>query len=155
VGKLYANHPDTPVALVSASKYCHMLQTPPGALQSALRLCKSILTCSWKHLQCWRCIQDSARFYYYDGQILELLRPAQVGGKLGAVLSHQWFLAFLNHKAFHRSYWSLLQSHDSLHHYKAGKFYISVTLYIQMANPTTDGIESESQKHLKTLIERS
>jgi hypothetical protein len=46
VRKLYANLPDTPVALVSASKYFQMLPTPPGALQSALRLCKSILTCS-------------------------------------------------------------------------------------------------------------
>jgi len=29
-----------------------------------LRLCKSILRCSWKHLQLWRCIQDAMRFDY-------------------------------------------------------------------------------------------
>jgi len=36
-------------------------------------------------------------------------------GRLGAIFSHQWFLGFHNHKAFHRLYWSLLQSQDSLH----------------------------------------
>jgi len=46
VRKPYANLPGTPVALTGASKYFHMLPVPPGALQSALRLCKSILTCS-------------------------------------------------------------------------------------------------------------
>jgi hypothetical protein len=51
VRKPYANLPDTPVALASASKYFQMLPAPPGALQSALRLCKSSLTCSSKHLQ--------------------------------------------------------------------------------------------------------
>jgi len=30
----------------------------------SLRLCKSILRCSWKHLQLWRCIQDATRFDY-------------------------------------------------------------------------------------------
>ena len=29
-----------------------------------LRLCKSILRCSWKNLQLWRCIQDATRFDY-------------------------------------------------------------------------------------------
>jgi len=61
---MYANLPDTPVALTSASKYFQMLPAPPGALQSALRLCTSILTCFWKHLQRWRCIQDAMRFDY-------------------------------------------------------------------------------------------
>jgi len=42
VWKPYANLPDTPVALTSASKYFQMLPAPPGALGSALRLCKSI-----------------------------------------------------------------------------------------------------------------
>jgi len=46
---------------------------PPVALHIALRsqfhrfflrLCKSILRCSWKHLQLWRCIQDATRFDY-------------------------------------------------------------------------------------------
>jgi len=51
-----------------------MLPAPPGALQSALRLCKSILTCSWKHLHWWRFIQDATTFDYYDSRILKLLR---------------------------------------------------------------------------------
>jgi len=38
-----------------------MLLGPPGALQCALRLCKSILRCSWKHLQWWRCFVDATR----------------------------------------------------------------------------------------------
>jgi hypothetical protein len=42
----YANLSDTPVALASASKYFQMLPAPPGALQNALRLCKSIRRCS-------------------------------------------------------------------------------------------------------------
>jgi len=75
VQKPYANLPDTPVALASVSKYFQMLPAPPGALQSALRLCKSILTCSWKHLHWWRSIQDAMRFDYSNTRIVELLRP--------------------------------------------------------------------------------
>jgi len=41
---------------------------------------------------------------------------AQLCRRLGAVMSQQWFLAFHKHKAFHLSYSSLLQSHDSLPH---------------------------------------
>jgi hypothetical protein len=44
--KLHANLPDTPIDLTSASKYFQMLPDPPGAKQSALRLCKSIHRCS-------------------------------------------------------------------------------------------------------------
>ena len=36
----------TPGALTSASKYFQMIPGPPGALQSALRLCESIPRCS-------------------------------------------------------------------------------------------------------------
>jgi hypothetical protein len=61
VQKWYAYLPDTPVALTTAFKYFQMLPAPPGGLQSALRLCKSILTCSWMHLESWRCIQDAMR----------------------------------------------------------------------------------------------
>jgi len=64
VRKPYATLPDTPVALTSASKYFQILPAPPGALKRALRLCKIILTCSWKNLQWWRCIQDATRFNY-------------------------------------------------------------------------------------------
>ena len=51
VRKPYATLPDTLVALTTASKYSQMLPAPPGALQSAFRLCRSILTCSSKHLK--------------------------------------------------------------------------------------------------------
>ena len=78
VQKPYANLPDTPVALTCASKYFQMLPAPPGALQSALRLCKSILMCSWKHLQWWRYIQDATRFDYLNSRILELLHQQQL-----------------------------------------------------------------------------
>jgi hypothetical protein len=44
--KRYAYLPDTPVALTTASKYFQLLPAPPGGLQNALTLCKSILTCS-------------------------------------------------------------------------------------------------------------
>ena len=62
VRKPRAYLPDSPLALTSAYKYFQMLPGPPGALQCALRLCKRILRCSWKHLRLWRCIQDATRF---------------------------------------------------------------------------------------------
>jgi len=46
----HATLPDTPGDLSSGSKYIYMLPDRPGATQCALRLCKSILRCSWKHL---------------------------------------------------------------------------------------------------------
>jgi len=61
VWKPHHNCPYTPVALTSASKYFRMLPAPPGALQYAFRLCKSILRCSRKHLQLCRCLQDATR----------------------------------------------------------------------------------------------
>ena len=75
VRKPHAILPDTPDNLTSASKYFQMLPDPPGAKQSALRLCKSILRCSWKYLKLWRCLQDAMRFNLQNSQILELLRP--------------------------------------------------------------------------------
>jgi len=59
VWKPHAILPDALGDLTSASKYFQTLPDPTGAKQSALRLCKSILRCSWKHLQLWRCIQDA------------------------------------------------------------------------------------------------
>ena len=61
VQKPHAHLLDTPVALTSALKYFQMLPGPPGALQCALRLFKSILRCFWKYVQLWRCIQDATR----------------------------------------------------------------------------------------------
>jgi len=69
VRKPLANLPHTPVDLTSASMYFQMLPGHSGALQSDLRLCKSILRCSWKHLQLWRCIQYAMRLDYEDSQI--------------------------------------------------------------------------------------
>jgi len=56
VRKPSPNLSDTPGALANASKYFQILPTPPGAFQSALRLCKSIVIHCWKHLQLWRWI---------------------------------------------------------------------------------------------------
>jgi len=62
VRKPHTNHFDTPVALSSASQYFQMLPGPPGAKQSGLKRCQSILRCSWRHQQLWRCIEDPPRF---------------------------------------------------------------------------------------------
>jgi len=52
-----------------------MLQDPPGAKQSALRLCKSILRHSWKHRDWWRWIQDATGSDLQNSQILYQLEP--------------------------------------------------------------------------------
>jgi len=64
---------------------------------------------------------------------------AQVCGRLIAVFSQQWFLGFHNHKAFCVSDLSLLQSQDLLHHNRAGIFYLSLSIYIHIANMAADG----------------
>jgi hypothetical protein len=61
VRKVYANLPDTPVALTIASNFFQMFPAPLRALQRTLRLCKNILMCYWKHQVGWRCIQDATR----------------------------------------------------------------------------------------------
>jgi len=71
--KQHTIHPDTPNDLTSASKYFEMLPDPLRTKESALRLCKSILRCSWNHLKLWRCIQDTSTFELQNSQILELL----------------------------------------------------------------------------------
>jgi len=75
VCKPQANLPDTPEALASTSKYFLILLGPPGGVNSALKLCTSILSCFWKWLQWWRCSQDATRFGYYHRQILEQVGP--------------------------------------------------------------------------------
>jgi len=55
------------------------------------------------------------------------------------IFSQRWFVGFHNPKAFRVSDWSLLQSQDSLHHMIACIFYLSVSIYIQMANLAADG----------------
>jgi len=59
VRKPHTNLSDTLVNCTSAYKYFQMIPVPTGAKQRPLRLYKSILRCSWKHLQLWRCIQDA------------------------------------------------------------------------------------------------
>jgi len=117
VRKLHGNLPATPVALTSASKYLQMLPGPPGALQSAPRQCKSIL----RTLRAWTIrIVKSWSSWDLRADLWETSRAAettaQLCRRLGAVFSQQWFLGFYKHKAFHWSYWSLLQSQDSLPH---------------------------------------
>jgi hypothetical protein len=51
VRKLHANIPNTPVNIANAFKYLQMLPSPPRAKHHAIRLCKSILRCSWS---AWR-----------------------------------------------------------------------------------------------------
>ena len=72
---------------------------------------------------------------------MELLRPLhKLCGRLGAVFSQQWFLEFHNHKAFHQSYWSLLQSQDLLHHNMACIIEVSQDIYIQRYRDNGDGL---------------
>jgi len=110
-----------------ASKNLQMLPGPPGAWECALRLCKSMLTCSWKILQIWRCIENATRLktgivkfwsccdlspglqqdfrvaeisVQVCGRLSEWLRPeCKHFGRLGATFSQWWFLQFHNHKA--------------------------------------------------------
>jgi len=133
VRKPYATLPDTLVALTTASKYSQMLPAPPGALQSAFRLCKSILTSSSKHLKWWRCIQDATRVSIRMVKLWSCwdhcasLRETSRGAETAAhALRETWChiftpvdLGFHNHTAFHRSYCSLLQPQDSQHHIMA------------------------------------
>ena len=59
---------------------------------------------------------------------------AKLCGRHIAVFSQQWFLGFSNHKAFLVSDSSLLQSQDLLHHNMACIIYLSLSIYIHMAN---------------------
>jgi hypothetical protein len=144
VRKPHANLRDTSVFINSALKYIQMLQGPPGALQCAFRLCKSIIRCSWKHLLLWWCIQDATRltikivqlwrFWDFCADLQETWRVAETSaqvcgrlpeplrslhklcGRLGVIFSTQWFLEFHNDKAYCLSYLSLSQTNDLLRH---------------------------------------
>jgi hypothetical protein len=112
VQKPHANLPDTPVALTSASKYFEMLPGPPGALQNALRLWKSILRCYWKHLQLWMSIQDATRFEDWDSQLLERVRaPHRTVGEIAS--SCTWDLVLCCQQS--SSYSSISISHVVYH----------------------------------------
>jgi len=75
VRKTHAVLPDSLVDPTGASIYFQILPATSGAIQSALRLCSSILRCFWKHLMLWRCMQHAPIFDLQDGQNLEQLRP--------------------------------------------------------------------------------
>ena len=143
--------PDTPGDLTSLWKYFQTLPDPPGAKQSALRLCKSVLRGCWKHLQLWRCIQDapsrivkfwSAWSRYTDqweasregetaarfGEI-HRERPRPLSISAGDLMLYSWSSgSFIITTYFVFLYSSLLQSQDLLHHNIV--CIISVTLYI-------------------------
>jgi len=80
-----------------------MLPDPPGANQSALRLCKSILTMLWD-------LTDRLVEFWSSWDLCADLREtsreaetaAQHSGRLGAVFPQQWFLHY--HKAFRLCY---------------------------------------------------
>jgi len=156
--------PDTPGDLTSASKYFQTLPDPPWAKQSALRLCKSILRCSWQHLQLWRCIQDArSRIVKFRSSwdlcadLQETSREADTTAQLCGILRERPRLretwcriptgdlipyphssgSYITTRHFVLSYSSLLQSHDSLHHNMA--CIISVSLYIYTVKLATDG----------------
>jgi len=145
-----------------------MLPGPHGALQCALGLYKSILRCSWKHLQLWRCIQDATRLTIrivifwscwdpcagvrktsraakMSAQVYRRLQehlrpPHRLHGKLGARFSQQWFLGFHNNKACCLLYPSLLQSQDSLHHNMACIIWVSLYIHKQRYRDNRDGL---------------
>jgi hypothetical protein len=62
VQESHTNLPDTPVDFIGTPKWFQTLPGPPAARQSALRLWKSIVRCSWKLQQKWRCMQAATRF---------------------------------------------------------------------------------------------
>jgi len=139
VWKPHAILSDTPGDLTIASKSFQTLPDPPGAKQSALRLCKSILRCSWKHLQLWRCIQDApsriVKFWSsWDlcTDVQETSREAETATQLCGILqarlaplcscagdlmpySHR-IGSYITTRHFVLSYSSLLQSQEWLHH---------------------------------------
>jgi len=76
--------------------YFQTLPDPPGAKQSALRLCKSILRCSWKYLQLWRCIQDApSRIVKFRGSwdlcadLRKTSREAETAAQLCGILGER------------------------------------------------------------------
>jgi len=117
----HANLPDTLVDCTGVSKYFQMLWGPAAAKQCVRRLHKSILRCSWKQLQLWRCIQGPpsriVKFWgswYLCTGMQETSRESepsvQLCGRPGAVFSQQSLLEFHRQKVFCLSHSSLLQS---------------------------------------------
>jgi hypothetical protein len=151
VQKPHTIFPDTPHDLTSESNYFQTLPDRPGVTQSALRLCKSNLTCVWTHLQWWRCIQDAPSrivngrsSWDLCADLWETFREAETAGQLcgmdsdwprllrsstgDLILYSHSSGSYITTSHFILSYSSLLQSNDLLHHNKA--FVIKVSLYI-------------------------
>jgi len=83
VRKPRADLPDTLVDLTSAFKYFQILPGPPGALQCALRLFKSILRCSWKHMQLWTWHSGCYKIWLIgESNFKAAVTSAQVCGRL-------------------------------------------------------------------------
>jgi len=96
VRKKYAILPDTLGNITSTSIYFKMLPDSPRSKQCALRLCKSMLRCSWKHLQLWRCIQDTASriVKFWSSQddwadLWETSREAETAAQLCGILQER------------------------------------------------------------------
>jgi len=153
VWKPQTNLPDSLADRTSVFKYFLMPPGPPGSKQSALRLYKSILRCSWKHLQLWRCIHDAPCriVQVWSGWDLctglwETSRAAetsvQLSWRLGAVFSQQWFSGFHNHNAFCLSYSFLLQHQNLLDPNMACSTFLRDGLYIHTVNLPADGIQA-------------
>jgi len=158
VRKRHAILPNTLGDLTSASKYFQTLPDPPGDKQSALRLRRSIVRCSWKHLQLWRCIGGApSRIVKFRSSwdlctdLRETLREAETSAQLCGIL-RQWPRplrssvgclmpyshssgSYITTRHFVLSYSSVLQSQDSLHLNKACMIQVSLYIFIQSIWP--------------------
>jgi len=121
---------DPLIACASAGIYFQMLPCPPGPVQSAVILWKSIRDATSltirivKVRSCWDVcagLQDTLRAAETSAQVCgrfrEQPRPlCKLNGRVAAIFSQLSFLGFHNHKSFPLSYLSLLPSQDSQHH---------------------------------------
>jgi len=126
---------------------CHTQTT------QTLRLTPPVLSsnsrCSDAPLEICKVISDSARAFSGATGCYEIWligysnfgvigASAQLSGRLNAEFLQHWFFGFHNQKAFGLSDSSLLQSQDSLHPNMACIIYLSLPLYIHMANLAAD-----------------
>jgi len=74
--------------------------------------------------------------------------------KLGAVISHQWFIWSDNHQQFPLSYLSLLQTQeDFIHHNMACNICLGLWIYIHTVNQDEDCAWAQLEEHLELPIE--
>ena len=97
----HANLPDTELDLTSALKEFQMLRGPPGAKQSPLRLCKSILRMLW---DLTNMIVNCCTSWDLGAGLQESSRPARVLCatlcKTYFCISHQWVLGSIATRYF-------------------------------------------------------